>query len=159
MIARPRFAPGAADRVRDIDHLAELLWAWRVPEIVWTDPLHSDREHRRRGDVHLIVTDDDVIIGLMDAERPQRSKAAPQSKRAARRGKRGGAGSRWPTTIRELTERARAAGGAVDVGRKHMRVTLPDGGTVSLGQTPSDYRAVKNCALQLHRAGLNVARF
>lgn len=158
----PKFARGAAERVRDIDHLAALLWAWRQPEVVYRDARHSDREHRRRGGVSLIVTDDDMIIGCADVDhtQPTRPVWAQQQHKPGIPRKRGGAGTRWPTTTRELIERVKQAGGTVDCGgNKHWRVTLPAGGTVVLGQTPSDYRSVKNSALQLHRAGLNVARF
>jgi hypothetical protein len=157
----PRFTHGAGERVRDLDHLIALLWTWREPEIVWPDPHHDDREHRRRGDVHLVVTADDTIIGLLDVDRTAAAPPPPEEQRPARRRKgTGPRGQRWPTTSRELIAACKAAGAKVDHGGKHWRVTLPGGrGMVTLPVSSSDWRTVKNNALQLHRAGLNVARF
>ncbi|NKQ51999.1 hypothetical protein HFP15_03790 [Amycolatopsis sp. K13G38] len=84
---------------------------------------------------------------------PMAPRAAP-----ARRSRRGGAGTVWPTTWRELRARLRAAGCELARRGKHWRVALPGGHAYTLPCTASDHRALRNAVHELAGLGVDLRR-
>ena len=160
----PPFSLGAADHVRDRDHLAAVLAAYHRPEATWRGSGQAaHREVRRRGHVQVIVSGG-TVIGVVDVEpRPDLLQAespviGPPS-RCVKRRKRGGAGQRMPTTLKELMKRAEAAGADITLGGRHLRVHRPGCPPTVVAVTPSDWRSIVNAGKQLCRNGIDVARF
>ncbi|WP_133849825.1 hypothetical protein [Labedaea rhizosphaerae] len=161
----PPFTLSAAQRVRDGQHLREVLAAYHEPELRWRGAgAAAEREFRRAGRVQLIVVAD-RIIGLTDVD-PHHLPPAHDSpvlgdhaRPRRQRKTHGGAGRRMPTTLDELVKRARKAGAEVSLGGRHLRVQRPDGEPVIISVSPSDWRSINNAAHTLCRAGVNVMRF
>jgi len=157
----PLFTRGAAGRVRDLAHLRAILAAYHDPELRWRGRGEHTCEFRRTGRVQVIVANG-RIIGLTDVEPSADARSAllttpPKAKRHHRRG---GAGTRMPTSLDELITRARGAGAEVSYGGSHLRVTMPGWNrAVIVPVTPSDWRSIRNTARYLCRAGINVMRF
>lgn len=59
---------------------------------------------------------------------------------------------------RRLVRRLRAHGCTVTIaGNGHLRIALPDGGSVQAPVSPSDWRNTRNLARDLRRAGLDIS--
>jgi predicted RNA binding protein YcfA (HicA-like mRNA interferase family) len=56
----------------------------------------------------------------------------------------------------KIAKKLRRLGCEVEPGGKHLRVTTPSGGRVTLPFSGSDHRGIKNLAAQLRHAGLDV---
>lgn len=102
------------------------------------------------------------IVGLR--ERCKATEPSPHQvvgREAAKRksGKRGGSGSRWPTTWKELINRINAHPQArVENGGKHLRVFLRGQQVQALPCTSSDHRALLNACQILRGLGIDVRR-
>lgn len=159
----PRFAKTAADAVADQDHARAILAAYYRPEIRHGgDPRRPGREIRIAGGVHIVVCDDTIIaVSRHDPPAPDGPSAVlgpVESRRNYRRG-RGGGGTRIPTTVAELIERARALGAVVERSQRHYLVSIPGGPQrLPVPANPRDWRSLRNSVAVLKRAGLDVSR-
>lgn len=157
----PRMTPGAACRVSTPDARRAVLATFHNPH--WTAPVCDAPGllRHRRHDCELRVRASDGVVCYVAfhttsepaSPRPARVRAAP-----ARRRRRGGAGTVWPTTWRELRARLRAAGCELARRGKHWRVELPGGRTYTLPCTASDHRALRNAAHELAGLGVDLRR-
>ncbi|WP_134666089.1 MULTISPECIES: hypothetical protein [unclassified Amycolatopsis] len=153
--------PGAACRVSTPDAKQAVLATFHHPH--WTAPARDEPGllRHRRHDCELRVRASDGVVCYVAfhtksepaSPRPARIRAAP-----ARRRRRGGAGTIWPTTWRELRTRLRAAGCGLARRGKHWHVALPGGQTYTLPCTASDHRALRNAAHELAGLGVDLRR-
>lgn len=145
---------GAADVTHD-----RLVEAVADPEDAWTSD-GGISDHFCRGDLVVQVRrSDNAVVGAFSrayalAVRPETARTLDEiAERAAGRSARRGAGTRVPTTRRELIARMEAAGFVVTPGSGHGRVTHPQhpGLFVPLASTPSDVRFTRYAVAQLRR--------
>ncbi|WP_020670199.1 hypothetical protein [Amycolatopsis nigrescens] len=153
--------PGAVCRVSTPDAKRAVLATFRSPH--WTAPVRDSPGlfRYRRHDCELRVRADGVVCYVAfhtasepASPRPARVRPAP----ARRRGRRGGAGTVWPTTWRELRARLRTAGCGLARRGKHWRVEVPGGQIYTLPCTASDHRALRNAAHELAGLGIDLRR-
>jgi hypothetical protein len=153
--------PGAACRVSTLDAKRAVLATFCSPH--WTAPVRDAPgllRHRRHDCELWVRTADGVVcyVAFHTASEPPRPRPVSVRAAPARRRRRGGAGTRWPTTWRELRARLRAGGCGLARRGKHWRVDLPGGHTYTLPCTASDRRALRNAAHDLATLGIDVRR-
>lgn len=157
----PRMTPGAARRVSTLEAKRAVLATFHNPQ--WTAPVREAPGlfRHRRHDCELRVRASDRVVcyvAFHTASEPARPRPACVRAAPARRRRRGGAGTVWPTTWRELLARLRAAGCGLARQGKHWRVALPGGQTYTLPCTASDHRALRNAAHELAGLGVDLSR-
>ncbi len=144
--------------VRDVER-ERLIETVADPEEAWTSD-NGVSDHFCRGDLVVQVRRaDNAVIGAFSrayamAVRPEQVTQLDEiAQLAAGRSPRRGAGTRVPTTRRELLERMTAAGFVVTPGSVHGRVTHPahPGLFVPLASTPSDVRFTRYAVAQIRR--------
>lgn len=150
-------AVGVPDPVREA-----LVEAVADPEDAWTSD-NGVSDHFLRGALVVQVRRaDNRVIGAFSrayalAVRPDTARRlddlAERASGAAGRSARRGAGTRVPTTRRELLDRLEQEGFIVTPGSGHGRVTHPDhpGLFVPMASTPSDVRFTRYAVSQLRR--------
>ncbi|MDO5661730.1 MAG: hypothetical protein Q4G40_03460 [Brachybacterium sp.] len=137
------------------------------PEEAWTADAGTS-DHFLRGELVVQVRRaDNAVIGAFSrgyalSVRPDGiERALPDDLGAAGPSARGGAGTRHPTSRRELLELLHRAGFEVRTGRGHGRVTHPahPGLFVPLASTPSDVRFTRHAVTQIRRVfGIDLRR-
>ncbi|MFD9964023.1 hypothetical protein [Amycolatopsis sp. NPDC058986] len=153
--------PGAARRVSTPDAAWAVLATFHNPH--WTAPVRETPGllRHRRHDCELRVRAADGVVcyvAFHTPSEPARPRPARVRLAPARRGRRGGAGTVWPTTWRELRARLRAAGCELGRRGKHWHVALPSGHTYTLPCTASDHRSLRNAAHELAGLGVDLRR-
>ena len=102
------------------------------------------------------------IVGLClrrRSEQPADLQVVGRESAARKSSKRGGSGSRWPTTWKELVNRINAHPRArVENGGKHLRVFLDGRQVQALPCSASDHRALLNACQILRGLGVDVRR-
>lgn len=137
----------------------ELVEAVADPEDAWTSDNGVSDHFCRGGLVVQVRRADNAVIGAFSrayalAVRPETARTLDEvAELAAGRSVRRGAGTRVPTTRRELLVRLEAAGFVVTPGSGHGRVTHPEhpGLFVPLASTPSDVRYTRHAVAQVRR--------
>lgn len=135
---------------------------------IWDDPADEWVAASRTGTA-IVVTDEEIgvtvgldhqtILSVTTRERALRSKPPEPGRQPGIPRGHGGIGTRYPTTQRELLQRARAAGADVqDLSGGHIRVTK-DGRSYTIAATGSDYRGLMNGAKGIERElGIDLRR-
>lgn len=102
------------------------------------------------------------IVGLRErqvADAPSRTQVVGRETTSRKSGKKGGSGTRWPTTWKELVNRINQHPHAhVENGGKHLRVFLHGAQVQALPCTASDHRALLNACQVLRGLGIDVRR-
>lgn len=160
-LRRPlRLEESAIRRVGAEDATAEqIIEVVAVPEQAWTSDGGVSDHFARGGLVVQVRRADNAVIGVFSrgyamAVRPDEVDASEEiSELAAGRSARGGAGTRVPTTRRELLRLLESHGFVITSGSTHGRVTHPDhpGLFVPMPSTPSDVRFTRNSVSQIRR--------
>lgn len=152
---------GAQQRVSTPANAEAVTATYHGPQ--WTAPIPGSPGmlRYRRGNCELRVRVHDGTVCFVafhtDAETPCPSLATPPTTRTRHR-RRGGAGTIWPTTWRELRTRLRAAGCHLYKRGKHWHAELPNGATYTFPHTASDHRALRNAAHDLAAHGVDTRR-
>jgi hypothetical protein len=129
----------------------------------WTAPVREAPgllRHRRHDCELRVRTADGVVcfVAFHPTSDSTSTRPAPVRAVPARRRGRGGAGTVWPTTWRELRTRLRATGCELSRRGKHWCAHLPGGHTYTFPSTASDHRALRNAAHGLAALGVDVRR-
>lgn len=102
------------------------------------------------------------IVGLRErrkADQPSQHQVVGRETTTRKSGRRGGSGTRWPTTWKELVNRINAHPNAhVEPGGKHLRVFLGGKQVQALPCSASDHRALLNACQILRGLGIDVRR-
>lgn len=159
-----RLLPPMTQRLRreivDANQIHMVLSAYYDPLVI--RPCERDGRHFRQGaDLRLVVTDDcGKIIGIKPVASAEhdRSRTPALDRSPRRRHRRGGSGTRMPTSMAELLDRLATLGATHRRRGRHWCITLPNGRMVVLPHTASDWRSLANCVTKLRRAGLDVRR-
>lgn len=156
----PRMTPGAARRVSTPDTARAVLATFHHPH--WTAPVRAAPGllRYRRHDCELRVRAADGLVCFVAFHPTSAASTRPAPIRAtpARRRRRGGTGTIWPTTWRELRTRLWAAGCKLSRRGKHWCAHLPGGHTYTLPAAASNHRALRNTAHGLAALGIDVRR-
>lgn len=102
------------------------------------------------------------VIGLCkrreSAPVPLAERVVGVEPKVQRQARKGGVGTRWPTSWDELIKRLRALGHEVTVGGKHMHVLRAGKRVATMPLTASDHRSLVNMCRTLERVGIDVRR-
>ncbi len=156
----PRMTLGARRRVSTPDIARAVIATYRAPQ--WTAPLPGSpgvlRHCRHDCELRIRTHDGTVCFVTFHAILEPRTPRPTPAPTARTRRRRDGAGTRWPTTWRELRARLRAAGCQPYKRGKHWHADLPDGVTYTFASTASDHRALRNAAHDLAAHGVDTRR-
>lgn len=158
----PPMTHGAAERVTSTDDVAAIITAYYYPSSRSAVPHAPNLERRQRGRCTLRVFRDTGVVCSVRFTEPDATPArarldSTRPGKPHRKGRRGGRGNVWPTTWPELRARLERKGCTVQPGGKHWRVTLPNGTRYTLACTASDWRSLRNSALDLRARGVDVS--
>lgn len=155
----PAFSTSAADHVTSRTHLELVLEAYHRPVIVPGVPDRPDLETRiAEGCLIRVRSETGEIVFVGDAERSSDEPTFLAPTQAPKRRKRGGSGSRLPTSMREIRTRLVELECTLDDAHWHTRVTLPNGRHLQIPKTPSDGRSIRNLVSQFRDSGLDLRR-
>lgn len=102
------------------------------------------------------------VVGVRERERaeePSEHQVVGRSVPVQHSSRRGGSGSQWPSTWRELLQRlARQPGVRVMQGGKHLIVLRDSKRVFTMPISASDHRALRNACTGLRAVGIDVSR-
>lgn len=158
----PPMTHGAAEHVHTTDQVAALVAAYYYPSSRATPPDAPRLERRQHDRCSVMVFRDTGVICSVRFREPDdppapSSPVLPQQRKPHRKGRKGGRGNVWPTTWAELRRRMENHGCTIERGGKHWRVTLPGGSLFVVSCTASDWRSLRNTAMDLRARGIDVS--
>lgn len=137
-------------RITSEELLDKVIRAYHTPQ--WTVSLDEGRERHAYDDVEIIIVAGGPVLAVYERKVEDFTPDVPKTS-GVKKAKGGRGGSDRPTTLSELKNRVKTLGCSWENTRNgHIRVLTPNGGTVIVPSTASDWRSIRNGWAQVQRA-------